>query len=113
VLCRYRLPLFRRFNLPACVSAAAAAAAAVPAAVPQVLNLRGVSSTPTVLESTSLLFCYGTDLLFTRINPAAHFDSLASDFSYGLLVVALLALLVGTLVLQRTSRQSMLKAKWE
>lgn len=58
------------------------------------MNLRAVASAPAVLESTSLLFCYGSDLFFTRITPAAHFDSLQSDFSYGLLVVALLGLTV-------------------
>jgi hypothetical protein len=79
----------------------------------QVMNLRGVTSAPAVLESASLLFCYGTDLFFTRITPAAHFDSLQSDFSYGLLVVALLVLTVGTLVMRRTSQQTMLKAKWQ
>jgi hypothetical protein len=77
------------------------------------MNLRGVTSAPAVLESASLLFCYGTDLFFTRITPAAHFDSLQSDFSYGLLVVALLVLTVGTLVMRRTSQQAMLKAKWQ
>lgn len=77
------------------------------------MNLRGVTSGPAVLESTSLLFCYGTDLFFTRITPAAHFDSLQSDFSYGLLVVALLALIVLTLVVRRSSEQAILKAKWQ
>lgn len=77
------------------------------------MHLRHVASVPAVLESTSLLFSSGTDLFFTRITPAAHFDSLQSDFSYGLLVVALLALIVLTLVVRRSSEQTMLKAKWQ
>jgi len=77
------------------------------------MHLRHVASVPAVLESTSLLFSFGTDLFFTRITPAAHFDSLQSDFSYGLLVVALLVLIVLTLVVRRSSEQTMLKAKWQ
>lgn len=77
------------------------------------LNLRGVASVPAVLESTSLLFCYGTELFYTRITPAASFDTLASDFSYGLLVVALLALAAGTWFAKYSSEQAILKTKWE
>ncbi|KAF6258674.1 hypothetical protein COO60DRAFT_1517822 [Scenedesmus sp. NREL 46B-D3] len=79
----------------------------------QVLGLRGVSVSSTVLESTTLVFCYGSDLYFTRISPALHFDSLQSDFSYGLLVVALLALTIGTWFAGYSSQQAMLKAKWQ
>jgi hypothetical protein len=79
----------------------------------QVLGLRAVSVSPTVLESTTLVFCYGSDLFFTRISPALHFDSLQSDFSYGLLVVALLALTIGTWFAGYSSQQAMLKAKWQ
>jgi hypothetical protein len=79
----------------------------------QVLNLRGVTAHPAVLESTTLLFCYGTDLFYTRLTPAQHFDSLQSDFSYGLLVVALIALVAGTWFAAYSSHQSLLKAKWQ
>lgn len=79
----------------------------------QVLGLRGVSVAPAVLESTTLVLCYGSDLFFTRISPALHFDSLQSDFSYGLLVMALIALTVGTFVARISSEKAMLKAKWQ
>jgi hypothetical protein len=89
------------------------AAAAAVLLLWQVLGLRGVSVSPTVLESTTLVLCYGSDLFFTRISPALHFDSLQSDFSYGLLVVALLALTIGTWFAGYSSQQAMLKAKWQ
>ncbi|WIA18351.1 hypothetical protein OEZ85_009816 [Tetradesmus obliquus] len=79
----------------------------------QVLGLRAVSVSPTVLESTTLVLAYGADLFFSRISPALHFDSLQSDFSYGLLVVALLALAIGTWFAGYSSQQAMLKAKWQ
>lgn len=80
---------------------------------PQVANLRGVLSVPAVLESNSLLFAWGSELFYTRITPAAHFDSLQSDFSYGLLVVALLALAGATAFAKYSSEQAALKSKWE
>lgn len=76
-------------------------------------NLRGVTVAGAVLESTTLVFSYGADLFYTRISPAQNFDSLQSDFSYGLLVVALIALLVGTWFASYSSQQAMLKAKWQ
>lgn len=79
----------------------------------QVVNLRGVTVAGAVLESTTLVFSYGTDMFYTRMSPAQNFDSLQSDFSYGLLVVALVALLVGTWVASYSSQQAMLKGKWQ
>jgi hypothetical protein len=84
-----------------------------PQSLQQIANLRGVVSAPAVLESNSLLFAYGSELFYTRITPAAHFDSLAPDFSYGLLVVAIAALSVATWFTKYSSEQAMLKAKWE
>lgn len=77
------------------------------------MNLRGVTVAGAVLESTILVFTYGTDLFYTRISPALNFDSLQADFSYGLLVVALLALVIGTWFAAYSSKQTMLKAKWQ
>ncbi|WIA38584.1 hypothetical protein OEZ86_001895 [Tetradesmus obliquus] len=79
----------------------------------RVLRLRAVSVSPTVLESTTLVLAYGEDLFFSRISPALHFDLLQSDFSYGLLVVALLVLAIGTCFAGYSSQQAMLKAKWQ
>lgn len=70
-------------------------------------------SVPAGLESNSLLFAYGAELFYTRITPAAHFDSLASDFSYGLLVVAIAGLAAATVFARYSAQAAQLKAKWE
>lgn len=113
------LPSFFLLACPNCAPPAATLPAAPPllttttAAANQILNLRAVSAWPAVLESTTLLLAQGTDLFFTRITPAAHFDSLPPDFSYGLLVVALLGLAGGTWFAAYSSSQALLKAKWQ
>lgn len=75
-------------------------------------QLQSIQSMPSVLESTSLVLVTGVDLFYTRVTPARHFDSLEPDFSYGLLVVGLLALAVGAVVMHYYSRQSVVKQKW-
>jgi len=78
----------------------------------RVVGLRGMLSAPARLESTSLLFFWGLDLQYTRIAPAKGFDSLDDDFSYGLLVVALIGLTVAAVVLRWYTRRAQLAAKW-
>ena len=76
-------------------------------------QLRSISSAPSGLESTSLMLATGTDLFYTRLTPARHFDSLEPDFSYGLLVVGLMALAVGAVILRFYSQHSVVKQKWQ
>ena len=42
-----------------------------------------------------------------------RFDSLADDFSYGLLVVAMVALGVGTVVMHVYTKGALVKEKWK
>ncbi len=79
----------------------------------QVAQLQSVVVAPSQLESTCLVFAHGSDLFFTRLVPARHFDSLETDFSYALLVVGLLALGVGTAMARVYSQKAMLKHKWQ
>ena len=78
----------------------------------QLLGLSRVSVEPSRLESTCLIFASGVDLFYTRVAPARKYDSLEDDFSYGLLVVALVGLGVGAAVMQRFTKSSMLAQKW-
>lgn len=52
-------------------------------------------------------------MFYTRLAPARHFDSLESDFSFGLLVVGLLALAGGTAFARRYCREVVLQAHWK
>ena len=66
----------------------------------EVMGLRGVITTPTALESTSLVFAYGDmDVFGTRVAPIGGFDILGKGFSKLQLVGTVLALGVGTGIL--------------
>ena len=66
----------------------------------ELMGLRKVITTPTMLESTSLVFAYGdVDVFGTRASPIGTFDLLGRGFSKAQLVVTVLALGTGTAVL--------------
>lgn len=60
-------------------------------------SVSGIISTPTALESTSLIFCYGLDLFFSPVRTASAYDVLSPGFNYTLLYasVALVVSLCG------------------
>lgn len=48
-------------------------------------RVTGIASSPTALESTSLVFAYGLDLFFTPFQSAKAYDVLSPGFNYPLL----------------------------
>ncbi|KAG0503467.1 hypothetical protein HPP92_003539 [Vanilla planifolia] len=78
----------------------------------QVEGLRGIVTFPTKLESTTLVFSYGIDLFFTRIAPSRTYDSLTDEFSYGLLLLTIAALLIAILITWILSEKKELRDKW-
>ena len=64
------------------------------------LSLTGLAqlvTSPTLVESTSLIFAYGLDLFSTRFAPAQQFDLLQSEFNKPLLILTVVILLSLTL----------------
>jgi hypothetical protein len=79
----------------------------------QVAGLRGLVASPSRLESTSLVFSFGLDLFYTRVMPSKMYDTLDDhEFSYALLIVTLMSLVVGTAVASVAVKSKELKAKW-
>lgn len=78
----------------------------------KVEGLRGIITVPAKLESTTLVFAYGTDLFFTRLAPSKTYDSLTEDFSYALLLLTIFALVVAILVTWILSEKKELQEKW-
>lgn len=76
------------------------------------LGLRNVNVEPSRLESTCLVLARGVDLYYTMLSPAKKYDSLEDDFSYGLLVVAILALLGGSVAMHFITSKAILNGKW-
>lgn len=66
----------------------------------EVMGLTGVASSPTLMESTSLVFAWGqVDLFGTRVAPIGVFDVLGKGFNKVQLIGTVVALGVGTAVL--------------
>ena len=66
----------------------------------EVLGINGIVSTPSELESTSLVFAYGElDVFGTRSSPIGTFDMLGKGFGRLQLILTVVALGIGTGVL--------------
>lgn len=79
----------------------------------QVEGLRGIVTIPAKLESTTLAFAYGVDLFFTRITPSRTYDSLTEDFSYALLLITIVALVIAIIATWVLSERKELQDKWK
>lgn len=78
----------------------------------QVEGLRGIVTVPAKLESTTLVFVYGVDLFFTQLAPSRTYDSLTEDFSYALLLITIVALVVAIFITWILSEKKELRDKW-
>ena len=78
-----------------------------------VYNIRGISTSPSGLESTSLVFVHGLDIFFTRVFPSKTFDMLREDFDYFFIITLMIGLLLGTLVSKKLASSSNLSKAWK
>jgi len=76
-------------------------------------GLRGIKSAPALIESTSLVFCYGIDLFFVRISPSKAYDLLNEDFNFAALLLTTSVLLVITAVVWWLSKRKDLNRSWK
>ena len=65
-----------------------------------IADIQGIISSPTLLESTSLVFAFGGDVFGTRINPSQAFDVLGRGFSKLQLLATITVLTVGVIILR-------------
>lgn len=79
-----------------------------------VAGARAVLSSPTLLESTSLVFSFGEgDVFGTRVTPSQAFDVLGKGFSKLQLLFTVVALAVGVVVLRPMVRRKQVNALWK
>ncbi|KAF4324279.1 hypothetical protein BBO99_00000209 [Phytophthora kernoviae] len=76
-------------------------------------NLNSISTAPTELESTTLVFAHGLDMYYVRMTPAKSFDLLPSDFNHNMLILLCLAFLVATFVTKALAQRKSLQAAWK
>lgn len=64
----------------------------------EVIGIKDVTTSPALLESTSLVFAYGLDVFGTRLSPSFNFDMLGKDFNKFQMLATVAALAVVTFV---------------
>lgn len=78
----------------------------------EVANARRIITSPSLLESTSLIFVYGLDLFFTRIAPSGTFDVLSENFNKVQLVLTVAGLGIAIMVTKPMVRRKRLRERW-
>ncbi|RAK80920.1 uncharacterized protein BO72DRAFT_524870 [Aspergillus fijiensis CBS 313.89] len=78
-----------------------------------VAGIKKVLSSPTLLESTSLIFAFGGDIFATRATPSQAFDVLGKGFSKLQLVLTILALSAGVTILAPMVRRKQINMIWK
>merc|ERR1740115_178615 len=78
-----------------------------------VTQVAGIISSPTALESTSLVFCYGLDLFFTPVQTAKAYDVLSPGFNYKFLYVSVLVVLTLAVVTTYIAQYKALQDRWK
>ncbi|KIW70699.1 hypothetical protein PV04_02944 [Phialophora macrospora] len=78
----------------------------------EVLGLESVLSSPSLLESTSMVFAYGHDVFGTTVTPSMAFDVLGKGFNKGQLVLTVLALGAGVMALRPLVRRKAVEGRW-
>ncbi|KAL8674162.1 MAG: hypothetical protein Q9168_001413 [Polycauliona sp. 1 TL-2023] len=80
----------------------------------EVLGLQKVITSPSLLESTSLVFAFGSlDMFGTRIAPIGGFDILGKGFSKFQLIGTVAALAIGTALLAPLARKKQTDTQWK
>merc|ERR1719498_1817732 len=76
-------------------------------------KVTGIASSPTTLESTSLVFSYGLDLFFTPVQAAKAYDVLSPGFNYTLLYASICVVAGSLMVTSLWSSRRTLQDRWK
>ncbi|EPQ61850.1 Bgt-652 [Blumeria graminis f. sp. tritici] len=78
----------------------------------EVMGIQNIITSPSVLESTSLIFAYGLDIFGTRVTPSQAFDILGKDFNKISLLATIIALAAGVAVLAPMVKRKQINGSW-
>ncbi|KAF9920551.1 hypothetical protein FBU30_009610 [Linnemannia zychae] len=78
----------------------------------EVANIKKIVTSPTLLESTSIVVAFGQDVFVTRDAPSKTFDILNEDFSKSQLMLTIVALVVVLVVTKPMVASKELKELW-
>merc|ERR1712038_827373 len=77
-----------------------------------IAGVTNIITSPTGLESTSVVLAYGLDLYCTRVTPSKGFDLLKDDFDHFVIASVLVALTTAAYVTRKLSQRKMMKSAW-
>ena len=72
------------------------------------VGVRGVTASPSGLESTVLVFVHGLDLYGTRIAPSKGFDLIKDDFEHFMIAGVLVFLVAASFGTRKLAQRKML-----
>lgn len=78
----------------------------------EVANVKKIVTSPTLLESTTVVVAFGQDVFVTRHAPSKTFDILNEDFSKSQLMLTIVALVVVLFVTKPMVVNKQLKELW-
>ncbi|KAF9105031.1 hypothetical protein BGX27_009845 [Mortierella sp. AM989] len=78
----------------------------------EVAGIRKIVTSPTLLESTTIVVAFGLDVFVTRHAPSKTFDILNEDFSKSQLMLTIVVLTVVLFVTAPMMQKKMLKEQW-
>lgn len=78
----------------------------------ELFRITNVTTSPAILESTSLVFAYGLDAFGTRVTPSFSFDILGKDFNKLQMLATVFALGVGTVIVAPLVMRKQVNTQW-
>ena len=79
----------------------------------EILDVQKMMTTPTGLESTSLVFAYGHDLFGTKVSPSFPFDILGNSFNKLQLILTVAALTIGVFFVAPLVKRKQTNMLWQ
>lgn len=79
----------------------------------EVIGVKSIITSPSLLESTSIVFAYGLDTFFTKSSPSRQFDVLSEEFSKIQLLLTMVGLSTAIIVLGPIVRRKRINALWK
>jgi len=77
-----------------------------------VMGVQKIMTSPTLLESTSMVFAFGHDIFGTQVAPSQTFDVLGKSFKKAQLVGTVVALYLGVMALRPIVRRKVVERGW-
>jgi ER membrane protein complex subunit 1 len=78
----------------------------------EVVGVQKIITTPSLLESTSLVFAFGHDVFGTQLTPSGAFDILGKGFNKIQLLLTIVALFIGVLCVRPLVTKKKVDGRW-